>query len=224
MRPPRWKVLLSYLYEVPIEFVGSGVHHSLDVTLSRGRYQLSTPNAIYSYGDLYENFVRVFEKIDWERILGDQVLLLGLGLGSIPYMLENKFNKSFQYSAVEIDPHVIRLAQKYVLRYLKSQVTVWPADAVEFAAGTHQQWDLICVDIFVDDVIPEAVLSTDFLENLKSCLTESGILLYNCLARSAKDIEATSNFLDDHFLKVFPDGGILDVGGNWILASDKDFF
>jgi hypothetical protein len=76
----------------------------------------------------------------------------------------------------------------------------------------------------VDDVIPEAVLSTDFLENLKSCLTESGILLYNCLARSAKDIEATSNFLDDHFLKVFPDGGILDVGGNWILASDKDFF
>jgi predicted membrane-bound spermidine synthase len=224
MRPPRWKVFLSYLYEIPVEFVGSSVHQSLSVTLSKGRYQLSTPNAIYSYGDLYENFVRVFERIDWRRVPGDQVLLLGLGLGSIPYMLERKFNKSLQYTAVEIDAHVIRLAHKYVIAELKSQVTVWQADAADFVSGSHQQWDLICVDIFVDDVIPAPVLSPDFLADVKSCLTEGGLLLYNCLARSAKDIEATSNFLDNAFLKVFPDGGILDVGGNWILASDKDFF
>jgi len=224
MHPPRWKVILSYLFELPVEFIGSGVHQSLTVTLSKGRYQLSTPHAIYSYGDLYENFVKVFEHLDWKRVYGDQVLLLGLGLGSIPYMLERKFEKSFDYAAVEIDAQVIRLAQKYVLRDLASQVSVWQADASEFMQMTEQQWDLICVDIFVDDVIPAAVMRREFLEDLKLSLGDSGLLLYNCLARSAEDIKATSTFVDNTFLPVFPDGGILDVGGNWILVNDKGRF
>lgn len=224
MRPPFWKVWLSYFYDVHVESVSSTLHTALVVALSKGRYRLSTPNAVYSYGDLYTNFSKVFDEVDWAQIPGDRVLLAGLGLGSIPYMLETKYSKAFEYTAIEIDSQVIRLANKYVLRHLKSPVTTYQADAVTFVKQADQQWDLICSDIFVDDSIPDPMLTAEFLTDLKQCLTPGGLLLYNCLSRTQTDIEHTSRFVDDVFLQVFPDGYILDVRGNWILASEKSFF
>jgi spermidine synthase len=183
-----------------------------------------THNAIYSFGDLYNNFARTFERLDWTKLSGDNVLILGLGLGSIPYMLERKFQKRFTYTAVEIDEQVIYFASKYVLDELKSPVTVIQADAVSFIETTEERWDLICLDLFVDDVIPAGAQTIDFMESLKARLNPGGLLLYNSLARTREDKNKSSHLLHEVFLPVFTQGGYLDVGGNWMLVSAKSSF
>jgi len=207
-----------------VEHTPSLINSDLYILLAKGRYQLVTSNAVYSWADLYANFFKAFQRLDWSRVSGDNVLILGLGLGSIPYMLKTKFNKSLKYTAVELDQDVIQLARKYVLDDLEVPVQIFHADASEFVVQPTQQWDMACVDVFIDDRIPDRIKTTEFLESLRACLTESGLVLYNTLARTKADRDRSQRFLEDVFLPVFPDGGYLDVGGNWILVNKKSFF
>ncbi|MEL7021873.1 MAG: hypothetical protein AAGK47_09700, partial [Bacteroidota bacterium] len=103
MNVPTWKKWLSYLTEIHIESAPSEINPHLYVSLRRGRYQLCTANAIYSYEDLYSNFYKAFEQVNLHKIKGDRVLILGYGMGSIPYILEKKMNYDFNYTAIEID-------------------------------------------------------------------------------------------------------------------------
>jgi hypothetical protein len=224
MQIPRWKKWLSYLFEFHVESAPSEINPHLYVSLKRGRYQLCAAHAVYSYGDLYNNYSRTFRKLPWEQLKIEKVLLLGLGLGSIPYMLEKVFDRDFQYTAVEVDDSVIYLAQKYVLDELKSPIETIQADAFAFVAQEQSKYDLIAMDIFLDDVVPDRFEQQEFLLNLRSLLAENGLLLYNRLASTMEDRKKSGAFYENEFLKAFPEGGVLDVGGNWMLHNQKDIF
>ncbi len=221
MTIPTWKKYLSYLFEFHIESAPSEINPHLYVSLSRGRYQLSTANAIYSFADLYDNFTLTFQQIKLTESIQD-VLILGFGLGSIPYMLEKKFGKDYHYTAVEIDENVLYLANKYTLPELTSSITMMPADAFAFVHYCHDKFDLICMDVFLDDIVPENFESTDYLEQLASLLNPNGILLFNKLASNKKDKKQAAAFFEI-FKKVFPKGDYLDVNGNWMLINDAAF-
>ena len=221
---PWWKRMLSYVTELHIESAPSELNPHLYVSLAKGRYQLATQNAIYSFADLYDNYRLAFEALKWTQLDGPDVLLLGVGLGSIPFMLENRFNRELRYTGVEVDENVLYLANKYVLHDLRSQLVMHCVDAWNFVIQSNENFDLICMDVFVDDVIPDRLISMDFLELLKDRLTPTGVLMYNCLARTEADIHSTNKFLIDEFLAVFPNGGYLDVRGNWMLVSRKNYF
>lgn len=216
-----WKKYLSYLYEFHIESAPSEINPHLYVSLSRGRYQLSTANAIYSFADLYDNFTLTFQKIHLPDTVQD-VLILGFGLGSIPYMLEKKFDKNYQYTAVEIDENVLYLANKYTLPELTSAITMMPADAFAFVHYCHDTFDLICMDVFLDDIVPENFESQQYLEQLATLLNPKGILLFNKLAATKADRTQAAQFVE-LFKKVFPKGAYLDVNGNWMLINDATF-
>ena len=49
MKQPLWKRLVSYLFEIHVESTSSEFNPHLYVSLYKGRYQLSTANAIYSF-------------------------------------------------------------------------------------------------------------------------------------------------------------------------------
>lgn len=219
---PTWKRWLSHITEIHIESASSEYNPHLYVSLRRGRYQLSTKGAIYSYADLYDNFVKAFQRMDLERLPGKEVLILGLGLGSIPYILEKMMRKQFYYTAVEIDEVVVDLANRYTLEYLDSSVEVLVADAYAFVMQTEQQFDLICMDVFIDVTVPSPFEERDFLEALRESLTEGGILLYNRLTAHTLDREKSKTFFKKEFLPVFPNGKYLDVEGNWILLNEKE--
>ena len=221
MTVPTWKKYLSYLYEFHIESAPSEINPHLYVSLSRGRYQLSTANAIYSFADLYDNFTLTFQKIHLPDTV-QNVLILGFGLGSIPYMLEKKFDKNYQYTAVEIDENVLYLANKYTLPELTSAITMMPADAFAFVHYCHDTFDLICMDVFLDDIVPENFESEQYLEQLATLLNPKGILLFNKLAATKEDRTQAAQFVDI-FKKVFPKGAYLDVNGNWMLINDATF-
>ena len=108
MKQPLWKRLVSYFFEIHIESTSSEFNPHLYVSLYKGRYQLSTANAIYSFEDLYDNFSEAFEEIDLDRLAIQNVLILGFGLGSIPILLEQHFNKEYHYTGIEID-EIVRI-------------------------------------------------------------------------------------------------------------------
>ena len=222
MKPPFWKRLLSYFVELHIESSPSEVNPHLYVSLKNGRYQLCTANAVYSYEDLYTNFLWAFEQMELDKTPGKEVLILGLGLGSIPIILENKFGRQFHYTAVELDEAVIYLANRYGLAGLSSPITTICADAYAFLMQNEAKYGLICMDIFLDDEVPLPFETDEFLEALKKALAPGGLLLYNRLTDNLRDQQATQFFFEQHFLSIFPQGAYLDVGGNWMLFNHRE--
>lgn len=223
MKMPRWKIWLSYLLELHVESAASEHNPHLYVSLRQGRYQLSTANAVYSYGDLYGNFARAFELVDLDRLPGREVLLLGFGLGSIPYMLEKTFHRAYHYTAVELDEAVLYLAAKYALPQLQSGIELVQADARAYVERCHTAYDLICMDVFLDDYIPHEFETQSFLQRLRDLLTPGGLLLYNRLAATTKDQRRSRRFYEQHFRAVFPEGALIDVGGNYMLVNRRVF-
>jgi len=219
MKQPLWKCLLSYFKDVHIESATSIFNDELNVLLVKGEYQLVTPEAIYSYGKRYDNFFKAFKQIDLNNENIDSVLLLGLGLGSIPLMLENHFKKNYRYTAVEIDDDIINLASKYVLNHLDSEITTICTDAIKFVQIDQNQYDLVAMDVFISDYIPSEFETEEFLQNLKNRIAPDGLLMFNRLYFFEKDKVKTEKYFDNTFKKVFPNGRRLNINGNWILLN-----
>ncbi|MBK7869815.1 MAG: fused MFS/spermidine synthase [Saprospiraceae bacterium] len=222
MEQPKWKIWLSYLAEIHLESASSEYNSHLYVSLRKGRYQLNPAHAIYSYADLYSNFSKAFQQINLDQLPGNEVLILGFGLGSIPVILEQKKAHYYHYTIVEIDEVVLDLANRYVLDEVDWKMEFVCADAYAFLAQTEAKFDLICMDIFLDDEVPAKFESPTFLEALRDALNPGGIILFNRLAAKNSDVQRTEAFFQNQFLPVFPNGTYLDVGGNWILLNRKD--
>ena len=221
MKAPLWKKLVSYFYEFLIESTSSDYNPHLYVCLTRGRYQLCTENAIYSFSDKYDNFLDTFKRIDLDSLPGKDVLILGFGMGSIPIILERVFEKEYHYTGVEIDEVVLDLFTRFELPNINSQVELVCADAAIWVALSERKFDLILVDLFLDDVIPDKFEQQDFLRNVQNLIKPGGTMLYNRLASTKHDIETAQNFYDQKFKPVFKNGSYLKVNGNWMLINDE---
>lgn len=223
-KPSTFKRLLSHIVEIPIGDYKSQYNKRLNIILHKGRYKLVTNGAIYSFSDLYSNYRKSFEWFDWKSHNIKSCLILGLGLGSIPDMLTTRFKKNIRFTAVEIDETVIQLAMEYVLRPMAINVQVFTSDAGAFLEWHAGRYDMICSDVFIGDRIPPQLQTEEALLSMKQMLRPKGILLYNRLSRFEPDIKDSLKFRDEIFLKVFPEGGYLDVQGNWMFVSNLKAF
>ncbi len=217
------KKLLSYLTEIHIESHPSPLNPHLYVSLRKGRYQLCTDNAVYSFEDKYDNFGIAFKRIDLSPLQGGSGLVLGFGLGSVPILLQKHGIDDCLIKGIELDEHVIELAAKYGLDKIHLPLELIATDAAIYVELQQAQptFDLIAVDVFEGDVIPDAFQSISFLEKCKSLLTPEGMLLYNTLAATDKDKEMSEEFFFEKFAVVFPGAELMDVRGNYILLSDS---
>ena len=217
---PAWKKWASYFTEIRLEETSSVYNKHLLVSLVNGRLMLSTNNAIYSYGDKYHNFGHTFKKLNLSGV--NEVLLLGFGLGSIPHILEKKEKKFFSYTGVEIDEEVIYLASKYVLPNLTSDIDLITSDAITFLSIDTYKYDLIAMDIFESDYIPDRFETEEYLESLRDRITENGIILYNRLACTKNEIDKSTYYYHEVFNKVFPESTYLTIRGNLMLINRSD--
>ncbi len=97
------------------------------------------------------------------------------------------------------------------------------ADAQSFLALNQTSFDLICVDLFVDDQIPEKFKTQDFLEELKGSLTPRGLLVFNTLAFRDRDKKESRDFFDGIFNTVFENGELVPVYKNYMLINDRTY-
>ena len=215
-----WRKFFSYFGELHVESSPSTHNPHLYVSLRRGRYQLCTAHAVYSYEDRYDNFVKAFKKAKLDDRKIETVLVLGFGLGSIPVILE-KQGHEYHYTAIEIDEEVLYLANKYSIPEMNSNIELICTDAYAYVMQSGEKYDMICMDIFLDDKVPDPFENEEYLEAMKGLLKPEGLLLYNRLAANRDDVKKTKTFFEDRFLKVFPKGQFVDVGGNWMLFNQK---
>lgn len=221
---PRHRRWLSYLHEQILETASSEHNAFLQVSLIHGRLQLVAEEAIYSFGDYYLNFRKLFETFRFE-LLPERaaVLVLGLGLGSIPELLERHLELDYEFVAVEIDPVIIELASVYSLPALASNIEIRQADALQFLQLDTRQYDLICVDVFQDATVPEHLNTASFLQLLKDTLAPGGAIVYNRLADTPKNKRSAKAYYEGPFSSAFPAGGLYDTSGNYMLVNEERF-
>jgi len=220
---PTWKKWLSYITDVHIESAPSDINPHLYVCMNKGKLQLCTANAIYSFDENYYNYAAAFSKVDTSKIIDQEVLILGFGLGSIPLILQNQFNLNAYYTGVELDENVVYLFEKYRASEIKSSLQIICTDAQIFAATSQQKFRLICSDVFLDNAIPQSFWERDYLENLSNIIEDGGTVMLNTLADTDVHRSKADQYFEKIFSQVFPNAIKLEVHRNYMLLSNKDW-
>lgn len=116
----------------------------------------------------------------------NSILVVGLGGGSIPAALNQIFPQS-QITIVEIDEAVVRVAKKYFSFRENSNMKVVVSDGrvyIKRAGLRSETYDLIVLDAFNGDYIPEHMMTREFLEETKRLLSFDGVLVANTFSNS----------------------------------------
>jgi len=115
-----------------------------------------------------------------------RILIIGLGGGSIPVALNEMYPDAF-IDVVEIDEAVIKVAKRFFNFSENEHLKVHPADARVYTkrAGLQgKRYDMIILDAFTGDYIPEHLMTKEYLEETKALLTGPGILIANTFSTS----------------------------------------
>ena len=219
MKPHWYLKILSYLYEVPIEKRHSQINGTLEVSLHRGEWKLSTRNAVYSFGRFYTSYKSAFYQLDISNFQAQNLLLLGVVMGSIVQLLANHPTLR-EITAVDIDPVIMDLAKKYWPdNDNKFKTTFNTSDALDWLEkhDKNQKFDLVLADIFIDDITPERMLTTHFLALLKKVLAPKGMLIYSKINYTEVHQKINEKF-DVIFQNEFPTGFTLKAKDNKIYV------
>jgi spermidine synthase len=115
-----------------------------------------------------------------------RILVLGLGGGSIPAAFA-KVLPSAKIDTVEIDPVVTEVAERYFAYADNDRLTNHDVDGrvfVKRAGLKKHQWDIVVLDAFNGDYIPEHLLTREFLEEVKAIIAPDGVLAANTFSHS----------------------------------------
>ncbi len=172
------------------------LYNKLEVNQRDGHLVLDSLHVNYSFGNLHRVFQYAFqiEKLDVSQL--KEVLILGFGAGSVAHILQKELGCEANITGVEIDEEVIDLAHQYFDLQKIVHLDIKLADAFEFVKTAKPVYDLIVVDLFVDQLIPEKFDAPEFMEQLYRILVPDGTLFFNRMTYSHRDKQRTRQFED----------------------------
>jgi len=115
-----------------------------------------------------------------------QILIVGLGGGVLPTALARMLPDA-RIDVVEIDPAVVKVARQFFGFNPDQRVQVFEEDGrvfVKRAGKSGRRYDLIMLDAFDHQYIPEHLLTQEFLSEVKALLTADGVLAANTFSTS----------------------------------------
>ena len=115
-----------------------------------------------------------------------RILIIGLGGGTLPVAFNDLFPTA-EIDVLEIDQAVVNVAEEYFYFEENDQMKVTVEDGRVFikrAGMRNQKYDYIVLDAFSGDYIPEHMLTEEFLEEVKSIMTDDGVLVANTFSTS----------------------------------------
>lgn len=115
------------------------------------------------------------------------ILVIGLGGGTLPRALQQLLPAA-HIDVAEIDPAVVRVATQYFDFKTTAQLTVTTEDGRAYVrrllrAG-KQHYDLILLDAYERQYIPEHLLTREFLQQVRELLRPGGIVAANTWSSS----------------------------------------
>lgn len=115
-----------------------------------------------------------------------RILIVGLGGGSLPRVFRAVL-PGVPVDVVEVDEAVVEVARDYFDFAAGGEVRVIVQDArvyVKRAARSGLKYDLIVLDAFDGEYIPEHLMTREFLEECKAILVSDGVLVANTFSQS----------------------------------------
>ena len=114
------------------------------------------------------------------------ILVIGLGGGTLPTAFRELY-PDVHIDSVEIDPAVVRVAERFFnfessdnLRVYTQDARVWTKRAVR----RERRYDIIILDAFNGEYIPEHLMTQEYLRETKALLAPGGTLVANTFAIS----------------------------------------
>ena len=115
------------------------------------------------------------------------VLVVGLGGGVLPVAFAELLPDA-RIDVVEIDPAVVEVAKRFFAFRPAANTRVVVSDARVFtrrAQGLPRRYDLIVLDAFGGDYIPEHLMTLEYFREIGALLTPSGVVAANTFRDSA---------------------------------------
>jgi len=115
-----------------------------------------------------------------------RILIVGLGGGTLPDTYSTLFPNS-EIIISEIDDAVFRVARDYFGFRETEKIKVDIGDArvyIKRAGLRGEKFDLVILDAFNGEYIPEHLMSVEFLEEVKKLLPENGMVIANTFSTS----------------------------------------
>jgi len=149
------------------------------------------------------------------------ILIIGLGGGTLSNTMQQLLPES-NITNIELDGAVTKVARKYFSYFENQHIKTVTQDGrifVKRAALKKQQYDLIILDAFNGDYIPEHLMTVEFLQELKQVLSNNGVLAANTF--SVSDLYAHESA---SYQKVFGDFYNVrgDLFSNRIIVAQKN--
>jgi spermidine synthase len=123
------------------------------------------------------------------------ILVIGLGGGTLPTALQELLPEA-KIDVVELDAAVHRVAQRYFDFKKTPNTRVFIEDGRVFVkrmGRAKAQYDLIMLDAFESDYIPEHMLTQEFLREVRAIMAPRGVLVANTWSTSGLyDHESTT--------------------------------
>lgn len=189
--------LISWLYPVQLEKTRGELNHELEVNMQNGKVMLDSGRVNYSFGSLQEVFDSAFEKTKLYDAPVKSALILGFGSGSVAELLLVKSDPEMAITGVEADAEVIRLGKKHFPVMNNPHVKIVHDDAFNYITNSSDKFDLIVVDVFIEEMVPGFCQSVEFLRKLRSRLSKNGYLYFNKMLVENDPVsmeEAENNF------------------------------
>ena len=197
--------VFSYFVPQVIFRSSSSFNKNIEVIESFGTRQLRV-NGVVQTGTythlLFKNGLK--KLIPWHIGPMEKILVFGIGGGDVFKQLLHTFPGA-QVTGIDIDPEIVRISKKFFsLGNDKVQFAV--SDAKKFPDIYLRRdglFDLVVVDIYIGNDVPDFVTSVQFLTSVKRLLSRHGSVMFNYF--SSTDQAQKSDKLRLKIRKIYPD-------------------
>jgi spermidine synthase len=141
-----------------------------------------------------------------------RVLVVGLGGGSIPRWFRDKLPDAI-VDVVEIDPEVVRVAERYFGLRPDTSLRVRVGDGRLFPARSQDRYDLIVLDAYNGDTIPPHLVTREYFAALRRRLPPEGVVVSNVIGSLAGPQSRLVRAVARTVGTVFPQLYVFRVGG-----------
>lgn len=150
-----------------------------------------------------------------ERV--QRVLVVGLGGGSLPSFLRKHYPAA-EIDAVDIDPEVIKVAKEFFDFREDDRMRAHLADGRGFIEAARRPYDIIFLDAFGSDSVPERLTTMEFLRAVRRALAPDGVVVGNIWGPYANRL---FHSMVRTYREAFAELVVLDVqgAGNKILLA-----
>jgi spermidine synthase len=190
---------------------------ALQLFLYRNHWQLAAETALYSDGAAYRPLKRAFQSLKNRLNTTKSMLVLGAGLGSAAYVLDD-MGLHIPLTFVDIDDTSIAWAQELMPPPMAQNAQWHCADVRDFVGQHPKRYDMVVLDIFIDRIVPSFIVSPAFLNACSRLLNgPDALLVFNYIINKPAQWQSDRQLIES----VFKIDQVIDLGLNQVLILQQ---